>query len=468
MKISLIEAKPAKYNFFERYVVPRLGLPIMAAMLNKRGHEVKVYLPQLESIWQHGLDIYRSDLIGISTTTPSAPEAYDTAKWIRRANRISGRQVPIVLGGPHVSFLADEGLDHADYVVRGEGEHTMQELVDALESGSDLSVIKGLSWWDGETKRHNPDRELEPDLDKFPFADFTLLEGYKKLKHLPLATSRGCPHDCDFCSVVSMFGRGYRRRSNQSIVRYLEEHLLPIGNRIFFVDDNFAGRRNESKELLHMMKRRGLGKKMRWYTQVTVHAARDAELLDLMKDTNCTQVYVGLESINPETLKAYNKAQTVDHIRDCIRLFNKKGIRVHGMFVLGSDHDTVDTIEATVAFARKHGINTAQFAILTPLPGTRTYRQLEDRIFTRDWGLYDANHVVHKPALMSMYELQKATLEAWKHFYSMPSYMGAFMHMRLTTGILRAYGRRIVKRASHEMQEYMQKLRPVQLQPDTA
>ncbi|MFC1654484.1 B12-binding domain-containing radical SAM protein [Myxococcota bacterium] len=469
MRISLIEAKPTSYNGFEKFVIPRLGLPIMAAMLKKLGHDVKVYVHQLEGIWQHSLEISKSDLIGISTTTPSAPEAYDLAKWVRRANRVRKKQIPVVLGGPHVSYLPDEGLEHADFVVRGEGEHTMLELVRALEDDGDFSRIRGLSYVEDDQIRHNPDRPLEPNLDNFAFADLTLMAGHQKLKHLPIATSRGCPHDCNYCCVVSMFGRAYRRRSNQKIVSELEEHLLPLGRRIFFVDDNFAGRPIAAKELLGMMKKRGLGKKMRWYTQVTVHAAKDEQLLDLMKDTNCTQVYVGLESINPATLKEFNKKQSVDHIRHCVKMFHKKGIRVHGMFMLGSDEDDADTIAATVEFAKKHDINTVQFALLTPLPGTRTFDRLEseNRLFTREWGLYDAFHVVHEPAKMSMYELQKAAMEAWKHFYSVPSYMNAFMKFKLATGFLRFYGRKIVKKGRAELEEYLRKLMTLELQPQS-
>jgi radical SAM superfamily enzyme YgiQ (UPF0313 family) len=467
MKISLIEAKPASYNGFEKFVIPRLGLPIMAAMLKQQGHDVKVYVHQLEGIWQHSLEISKSDLIGISTVTPSAPEAYDLARWVRRANKVRKRKIPVVLGGPHVSFLPEEGLEHADYVVRGEGEHTLVELVNTLDGEGELADIRGLSWREGDQIRHNPDRPVEADLDKLPFADFTLMAGYEKLRHLPITTSRGCPHDCNFCSVVSMFGRSYRRRSNQTVVRELEEHLLPLGRRIFFVDDNFAGRPKAAKDLLSMMKQRGLGKKMRWYTQVTVHAARDEQLLDLMKDTNCTQVYIGFESINPETLKEYNKKQSVEHIRHCVKMFHKRGIRVHGMFMLGSDEDDAETIAATVEFAKKQGINTVQWALLTPLPGTRTFDKLEseNRLATRDWGLYDAFHVVHEPAKMSMYELQKAAMEAWKHFYSVPSYVNAFMQFKMATGILRFYGRKIVKKGRAELEEYLRKLRPPELLP---
>jgi radical SAM superfamily enzyme YgiQ (UPF0313 family) len=456
MKIVLIEARPAHYNGFERFVIPRLGLPIMAAMLNARGHETKVYVPQLESLWPHGFDILRADLVGISTVTPSAPEAYELARWVRRANRLRSREVPIVLGGPHVTFLPEEGLEHADFVARGEGEHTIVELADALANGGDLSAIRGLSYRVDGRIRHNADRPLEMNLDTLPFPDLTTIQGYRKLRHLPVAVSRGCPHDCDFCSVVAMFGRACRRHDGARVVRYLEEHVLPIGNRVFFVDDNFAAQPRAAKELLTLMKARQLGKRMRWYTQVTVHAARDEELLSLMEDTNCHQVYIGFESVRPDTLKGFHKAQSVESIAESIRAFHRHGIRVHGMFVLGSDHDDADTAGATVDFARKHEIDTVQFAILTPLPGTRTYEQLRPRLLTHDWGRYDAFHVVHEPAGMTAIELQRTAMDAWRRFYSVPRYMSAFLRLRMRTGILRLYGRHVARKAIRgELREYL-------------
>ncbi|MBW3000010.1 B12-binding domain-containing radical SAM protein, partial [Candidatus Woesearchaeota archaeon] len=354
---------------------------------------------------------------------------------------------------------------HADYVVRGEGEHTLVELVNALQGDGNLENIRGLSYKEGDKIIHDPDRPLETNLDKIPFADIKSIAGYEKLKILPIATSRGCPHDCDFCSVVPMFGRGYRRRSNEKIIDELE-NLLEISNRIFFVDDNFAGRKKEAKELLYMMKDRGLGKRMKWYAQVTVHAAKDDELLDLMKDTNCSHVYIGFESVNHDTLKNFNKGhQNLDDMKYAIEMFHKRGIRVHGMFVLGSDEDDVKTIESTVKFAKEQGLDTVQFAILTPLPGTRTYDLVADSIFTKDWGLYDSFHVVHEPAKMSRYELQKGVLEAWKEFYSPPRYVWAFMQFKITTGKLRFYGHQIVKKSSKGLQDYLKKLRHLEPHP---
>ena len=131
-------------------------------------------------------------------------------------------------------------------------------------------------------------------------------------------------------------------------------------------------------------------------------------------------VFVGMESVNPETLKGYNKKQDVDDIAYCVKRFHSFGIMVHGMFIFGADEDNLLTIDETVNFALRNNIDTVQFALLTPLPGTKTYREFESagRLLTRDWSLYDGHHVVFQPGQMSPLELQEAAIRAFKKFYS--------------------------------------------------
>ncbi len=185
-----------------------------------------------------------------------------------------------------------------------------------------------------------------------------------------------------------------------------------------------------------------------WTAQVRVETAKDTELLDLMKRSGCHTVYIGFESVNPETLKAYNKKQSLEDIRNCIRILHSKGIRIHGMFVFGSDEDTTDTIAETVRFAKKNDIESIQFLILTPLPGTRLHHELdrEGRIFSKDWSLYDAHHVVYEPKKMSYYELQKETMHASKQFYSLGQIAKRAARLDLFSVAIKAYGRSLTNK----------------------
>ena len=406
-KVTLIEPKPAGYHVYSRIALPRLGLPLLGAMLKKRGVDVAVYCQGFHEI--DYADVLSSDLVGISTTTSTAPEGYKIAQRAREAG------IPVVIGGSHVTFLPDEALQHADFCVRGEGEYTLLELVDAIESGSGFASVAGLSYRIGDETRHNPPRGLVQDLDSLPFPDLSLIRGREKVKLTPVATSRGCPYNCNFCSVIKMFGRGCRHRSVENVLDELR-YLNPAT--VFFYDDNFAGDKQRTKLLLDRMLSEGITPN--WTAQVRADIARDKELLALMKRSNCYILYVGFESVNPATLKEFNKRQSVQEIAEAVRIIHEHGIMIHGMFVFGAENDDVSSLRGATDFALRTGIDTVQFMTLTPLPGTQYFEEMErdDRLLTRDWNLYDGQHVVYQPRKMSPYELQKETFKAMKRFYS--------------------------------------------------
>jgi len=407
-KITLIEPQPPGYHVYSRFALPRLGLPILGAMLKRRGIDVSIYCQDFYPLDFD--DILSSDLVGISTTTSTAPEGYRIAERVREAG------IPVVLGGSHVTFMPEEALEHADYCVRGEGEYTFSELIDAIDSGSGFSAIKGLSYKVGDEIRHNPNRELVQDLDALPFPDLSLIKGREKIRINPVSTSRGCPFGCNFCSVTRMFGRGYRERSVKNVIEELKQIEQGM---IFFYDDNFTANRKRTKRLLQAMIDNGIN--TNWSAQVRADVVKDRELLALMKRAGCYVLYIGFESVNPETLEEYNKGQSVEEMAEAIKVLHEYGIMVHGMFVLGSDHDDVASVRQTVDFAIKHQIDTLQFMILTPLPGTPYYNELEKqgRLLTREWHLYDGQHVAYQPIKMSPYELQREMFMAMKRFYSL-------------------------------------------------
>ncbi len=375
-------------------------------------------------------EITSADLICISTTTSTAIEAYHLGDFARDQGK------PVIMGGAHVSFMPEEALEHCDYVCRGEADLTFIPLISCIERGELPSDIPGVSYRQGEKIIHNPDADWV-DFNSVPFPDLSLFSGLK-MSTYPVMTSRGCPFDCTFCSVTQMFGRKYRYRETEALLEELKQYQ---GKQVFFVDDNFAANPRRTKELLREMIRQDI-KPSRWCTQVRTDAARDDELLQLMYDSNCRMVFVGMESVNPDTLKSFNKKQDVEDIVYCIQRFHELGIMVHGMFVFGADEDSLQTIEETLDFALKNRIDTVQFLILTPLPGTKTFFDLEQdgRLLTRDWNLYDAHHVVFKPQQMSPYELQKATIQAFKKFYSIPNILKNLFTTGINSVAFRALG----------------------------
>ncbi len=413
-RIILIEPKASNLHIFSQYPLPRLGTLILGTLMKRRGWDVDVYVEELRKI---DYDRVRTaDLVGISTITATAPRAYAIADKVREMG------IPVIFGGPHVTYLAEEALDHADFVIRGEGEKALVELVDAWESGGDYSAVAGLSYRKDGQSRHNPGRPFEATLDDIPYPDFSLLRSdrahHRSVRTIPVLTSRGCPFNCSFCSVTGMFGKAYRFRSTENILAELRQYDNRR-NVIFFYDDNFAANGKRTKDLLEGMIRERF--KFRWTTQVRADVARDEELVRLMKKAGCHTVYIGFESVNAGSLEEMKKNQTVDEIIRATRVFRKHRIHIHGMFVIGFDQDDWTSVKKSVKFAKKARLNSTQFLILTPLPGSEFFNKIEaeNRIQFHDWTLYDAHHAVFRPARFSLFDLQKAQIVCHRKFYSM-------------------------------------------------
>jgi radical SAM superfamily enzyme YgiQ (UPF0313 family) len=370
-----------------------------------------VYIEDIHAIDMS--ELMSADLVAISAITSTAPQSYRLADRVREAGIIA------VLGGTHVSFLPEEAIQHADYVVRGEGEFAFQELVDAIQRGEGFEQIQNLSYLDPSGRLvNNPERPKISNLDVNPIPDYHLITGWKPGGVISIATSRGCPFSCTFCSVPGMYGHAFR---THSVGRVLEELELHRGNHYtFFADDIFTANKKRVKELLRLMIDRGVTSE--WGAQVRTETVDDPELLQLMRDSNCFNVYVGFESINPRTLKLFQKKQDLAKIERAIDRFHEHKIRIHGMFVVGSDEDDVETLAETARFARKHDIDSVQFMIMTPIPGSPDWDTLYAHgakyVISDNWQMYDGHHVVHQPRRMSPYELQMGTIRAMQKFYS--------------------------------------------------
>lgn len=362
------------------------------------------------------------------------------------------------MGGPHSTFLPEESLKYADYVVRGEGEETMVELVEHLESGISLDDIKGLSYRKGNAFIHNPARPLIQDLDSAPIPDFDVVHNWQKRTTIPIATSRGCPFGCKFCSVIQMFGRKYRFKSIGRVIEEIKE-VASRKAHIFFVDDNFAANKERTKALLKRLIAENI--RIEWSAQVRTDVARDTELIDLMAQTGCFTAFVGFESINPRTLSLYNKQQKVDDIIESINAFKRASINIHGMFVIGGDTDDIDTIRNTQKFAKRIGINSVQFLMLTPLPGTPVFDDLmeQGRIIHTDWAKYDAHHAVFEPKLMTPFELHTETLKAMANFYSWGTILKNLMRGNLFYSLVSLYGKRSLNKIKTPSKKYLKDLK---------
>jgi radical SAM superfamily enzyme YgiQ (UPF0313 family) len=453
-KILFIEPRSPREHIFSRVVIPRLGSLLLGTILRNQGRQVKVIIEERETPDYRTLD-FAPDLVCISSISSTAPRAYELADFYREQG------LPVVMGGAHCSFLPREGLEHADYVICGEGEGALSELVAALEGNGELTDIKNLCYHEGEALIQNPWRPYLQDLDSLPIPDYSLIHGWTAKKGkgvVSIATSRGCPFNCSFCSVILLFGRKHRVYSVNRVIEEIKQNG-PFGHHIFFCDDNFTADRKRTKELCERIIAEGL--KIEWSAQVRVEAAKDPELMELMARSGCYVVFVGLESINPATLKAYNKSQTVEGIKECVVNFHRYGIAVHGMFIFGGEEDHYQVIQDTVKVSRELDLDSLQYLILTPIPGTPFYKEMEaqNRIICHDWEQYDGHHTVFQPRQFTPYELQMETTRAMKKFYSWPSVIKRLIARDLFYAKLKAYGRIILWKATLKRNKYFQQLR---------
>lgn len=451
-RISFIEAGASGFQMLSKYTVARIGTVLLSTILKARGYEVKAFIEDIaEPDWSY---IESSDLVCISTLTATALRAYALGK------RLQAKGIPVIMGGAHPSFLPEEALQSSDFVIRGEGDAALPDLVSFIDTGiPSLETINAVSYKSCTGGfMHNPAGPFldERQLDDLPIPDFSLVHKWRPSIIYPVSTSRGCPFECRFCSVVPMFGRKYRFRSVESVLNELKYISSVSKATRFFVDDNFTANKHRTKELMKGMIREGLTSS--WVAQSRTDIGREPELLRLMADAGCHTLYVGFESINPKTLIAYNKKQALEDIISCIQAVKSSGIHMHGMFVLGADTDDLEVIERTVRFAKECGIDTTQIMSLTPLPGTPLFEEMKasGRLLHTDWSKYNLQHVVFNPVQMSPQQLQIATLKGMGRFYSWGYIFKNLLRLDLHYTAVGLWGKRIVRKTWKEVNPYLE------------
>ncbi|HJV64684.1 MAG TPA: radical SAM protein [Geomonas sp.] len=340
----------------------------------------------------------QADLVAITAMTPQAPRAYEIAAAFR------SRGVAVVMGGYHASTLPEEALAHVDAVVQGEGDLVWPKVVADAEQGK----LKGIY-------RH--DRLLP--MAQVPSARREIFQGKGYLLTNTIQTTRGCPWDCEFCSVTAFFGRKYREKPIDQVLGELEQ-LKKSGSFVFFVDDNLVANRTYALELFRGMKGMGL----RWLSHAPIDFALDAELIRAAGECGCIGMFVGFESLNQQTLAAIGKKtnQVAGYLEQA-QTFRDHGIGILGSFVLGCDGDTPAIFEPILRFCEEARLEAAIFPILTPYPGTKVRERLEQegRITSNDWRNYDMGHVNFIPRGMTAQELQDGHDWLNSSFYSFSS-----------------------------------------------
>lgn len=365
------------------------------------------------------------DLVGISTLTMTAPRAY------RISERFKERGTPVVLGGTHPTALPEEASRHADAVVVGEAEGIMEKLI--------------MDFRGGKMKKIYRRRDL-CSLDDLPHPRWDLVNKKAYLTTNVVQATRGCPHNCCFCALPRLYSRKYRCRPVEDIIREID---TLDGKLLGFVDVDIMGNPEYAKKLFRAL----IPYKKMWGCDVGIKAADDDELLRLAAKSGCKSLYIGFESLSPESLKEAGKPQNIGkYYKEVIDKLNQHGISVMGGFVFGFDTDDESVFERAVEFAIESKIVYLDFNVINPLPDTPVYYKLlkEGRIIETDWSKYwGFYNVVYRPKRMSVETLREGCLWAWKEFYSAKSIFKRFLSRPNYTSLVNPIGYLILNIATH-------------------
>jgi radical SAM superfamily enzyme YgiQ (UPF0313 family) len=369
------------------------------------------------------------DIVGISAMTSQAVRAYEIADEYRRLG------VTVVLGGIHPSAMPEEALQHADAVCKGDAESTLPHFIADWEASVARSERVSVPHPGRVGHPTHVSVGIKPVYDwaEYPAAEIAtprkdLIDPRDYLVANPIQTTRGCPHDCHFCTTPGVFGREFRQRRIADIVEEIREAKERHKAWCYiFADDNFGGKHNWAIELCEAL----MPLKIAWASQCDCLIATNDRLLKAMKGSGCVGLILGLESPKRETLvEAGKRFITPETYEWRIRKIQSYGINLWGAFIFGFDHDTWQDCRDACRFAQRMNLSMSCYPILTPYPGTEFFLRFEreGRIRTYDWERYNGASIVFEPRQMTPKQLRHAQMAAFAEFFTLGS---TFRRLRL-------------------------------------
>ncbi len=367
-----------------------LNLLYLSAYLESKKIPVKILDGQVNDLSEQGLirDIkqFNPNIVGISCHTPLAYPAHRIAKSVKSFSR----QITVIMGGPHATVLPKETVadGNVDIVVRGEGEITLFELVEAIRDRANLNSILGITYRDNGEIVSTADRPLETDLDSLPLPSRHLIpireyrpqaDIYYRFPSTIMITSRGCPYKCIFCASRRISGHKYRVRSPEKVIEEIDVLVNQYGiKNIGIADDNFIVNRKRTERICDMLIEGGYNRKVDWLCALRADGV-DEPLLRKMSAAGCKCICVGIETGSQRLMNILNKHLKLEKVEKGVKMMRKVGIKVRGTFLLGIPTETEEETLQTIHFAKKLKLDFAKFNMITPYPGTELYQMAKER-----------------------------------------------------------------------------------------
>lgn len=346
------------------------------------------------------------DLAAVTSQTCQAPRAYEIAAEFRK------RGTRTLLGGIHASMCTQEALEHFDIVLAGEAEEIWAQVLGDVNRGDPKRLYQAPRYADLS-------RLTIPRFDLIDYGKY-MVPPFARTPLIPLQTTRGCPHSCDFCSVASFAGQTIRRKPVRNVIREIET-IRP--SRVFFTDDNILADPDYARDLFNAMK----GLRLRWACQMSTEVRQYPELVELAAASGCHETFVGIESLSPDNLRTVHKSfNHVETYADTFRRLADVGILAQVSLIFGLDHDTVTRLRDTVHKVMEWDVNYLYINLLTPFPGTRLHERMREanRIRHDNWSLYDGKHVLVQPQRITASELEECVWYGYRTFYSRRHILG--------------------------------------------
>jgi radical SAM superfamily enzyme YgiQ (UPF0313 family) len=392
-----LQYQASGFHYFEKisnrdyFRKPTLALGVLAA-LTPPDWEIEILQEPEDRIDYDA----RADLVGITAVTHTVKRGYEIAGEFRK------RGVMVIMGGIHPTVLYSEALQHCDSVCIGEAEPVWNDVIRDATTGLLKRIYKSKTLFDLEGYT-SPRRDLMPKYKSSVFNTGIFIEA-----------SRGCPYNCDFCSVSIMHGRKIRYRPIDNLIEDIE---AAGSKKFFFVDNNIVANPQRARALFRAL----IPLKIKWTGQATISIAKDPELLQLAVDSGCTGLLIGIESLTEEGLSKYSKnPDSFSDLERALKTLKDHGIRVLAHMVFGNDFETPETMSESMRRLLTLDVASASIGIMIPYPGTKVALNLENekRILTKDWNYYDIHGLVFQPANFTRQEFLKEVETLRRRYFS--------------------------------------------------
>lgn len=431
MKVVLINPPMLKAEVTQVLGIktPPMGLAYLAATLEAEGYQPKIIDANAFELnfaeLRKELEKESPDVVCVTAITPMINEAVASIKVAKSLCP----DVITVLGGPHVTFCPLETFEDCpelDVICLGEGEETLNEIIHTIEKRGSFENVKGIIYQKNKQFYKTEPRPLIKDLDELPFPARHLLPMHRytvlgqNYPLLNIVSSRGCPFSCSFCSSSRIYGKSYRARTANNIVDEIEQAINKYKTRsVEFSDDTFTLNRKRVEEICEEITRRKLD--ISWACSSRANLVTK-DLIYKMKKAGCHLIFFGIESGSQRILKLMKKDETPNQMIRAVKVTKDAGIETLGSFILGYPDETRSDLLGTIEFAKKIGIDFAEFSIATPYPGTELFETAMKKklLLTKEWSLYTAAKPVMNPKYYSIKELNRLFFNAYKSFYTSP------------------------------------------------